>query len=95
MEKFTKFENKIFTGFLSKDPEIRYLDSGACVAKISIPQQENKESETLWLNGEAWDDKAEKIAELKKGNKLTIAGNFKKETYNEKEYLKFVVSAVL
>lgn len=90
---YAKHELKAFHGRLSKDPEIRFLESGKAVTTFSIPlggSRENPE-ETFWLNCEYWngDDIAEKI---KKGNYITVFGKFKTEEYQGKERLKFVVA---
>ena len=91
---FSKFENKIFNGFISA-PEINYFESGNAKTKFSIPLKSNKDDEPVWLNCEAWGTIAERIAELKKGSNVTVIGFFKTETYKDKEYTKFNVTAVL
>lgn len=95
MEKqFEQFEvkTKTFTGFISKDPEMKYLDSGSCVIKFSLPLKKNKDDEAVWLNCESWGKKAEEIAEkYKKGDSIAVTGYFKTTEYNNKKYLAFNV----
>jgi single-stranded DNA-binding protein len=98
MEKFEQFEQnyKTFTGYLSADSEIQYFDSGKVKTSFALPLKKSKDSETVWLNCETWNDRiAEKAAnELKKGSEVTVIGYFKTETYKEKEYIKFNVKGI-
>jgi single-strand DNA-binding protein len=93
MEQFAQFENKIYNGYLSADPEIKFFDSGSSITKFSIPLKNNKDDEAVWLNCEAWGKTGEEIANTySKGDQITVIGKFKKETYQDKEYTKFNVS---
>lgn len=93
MEKFAEFEKnyKTFNGYLSADAELKYFDSGKCKCTFSIPLK--KDDKTIWLNCETWSEPlSEKIANnYKKGSEITVVGYFKKEEYNGKEYIKFIV----
>lgn len=98
MEKYEKFEKqyKTFSGYLSDNPNIKYFENGTCKCTFSIPLKENKESETIWLNCEAWNKVAEVIAEKYiKNSELTVIGYFKTHEYNGKEYLNFVVKVAM
>jgi single-stranded DNA-binding protein len=92
---FSKFENKILSGYLSKDVEVKYFESGKIKSSFSFPLQDNKDTEPLWINGEAWDTLAEKIAEKKKGERFTGIGRIKEEEYEGKKRYKFVIIAVI
>ena len=92
---YKNFENIILSGYLSKDPETRYFNSGKIKTVFSFPLQDNKESEVLWVNGEAWQDVAEKIAKYKKGDTLIVVGRLRTETYDGKEKTTLKAVAIL
>ena len=92
---FSKFENKIFSGYLSKDVEIRYFESQKIKASFSFALQGKEDAEPIWINGEAWQDLAEKIAEKKKGEILTGIGKITEEVYEGKTRYKFKIIAVI
>ena len=92
-EQFEKFEQKIFSGYLSSDVECKYNNNGLCTSKFTIPLKENKDDEPVWLNCIVFGELAENIAEkFNKGSKITVIGRFKVNTYNNKEYLSFVTN---
>ena len=83
----------ILIGNLSKDPEVRYLDSGVAVANFSLATTEsyrNKEGErvnqTEWHNIVLWRGLAE-VAEkwLKKGSSIYIEGKIRNRKWEDKE----------
>lgn len=83
----------ILVGNLGQDPEVRYLESGSCVAKFSIATSEsytNKNGEkvenTEWHRIEIWEGLA-KVAEkyLKKGNQVYIEGRLRTDTWTDKD----------
>jgi single-strand DNA-binding protein len=84
----------ILIGNLGKDPEVRHLENGACVANFSIATSENykdrktgeKVSQTEWHNIVIWRALAE-IAEkyLKKGDKVYIEGKLKTRSWQDQE----------
>ena len=83
----------ILVGNLGSDPEVRYFDGGAVVAKFNIATSEaytNRNGErveqTEWHRIEVW-NKTAQIAEkyLKKGNQVYIEGSIRSETWVDKE----------
>ena len=96
--------NKVqLIGNLGKDPEVKQLDSGKILAKISLATSENyknadgeKVTDTQWHNLVAW-GKTAQIAEkyLKKGNKIAIEGKLINRSYEDKEGIKRYVTEVL
>ncbi len=84
----------ILIGNLGKDPEVRHLENGACVANFSIATSENykdrktgeKVSQTEWHNIVVWRGLAE-ITEkyLKKGDKVYIEGKLKTRSWKDQE----------
>lgn len=101
MEKYEKFKLSLdmFSGFIT-EPAIRYFETGTCKCTFAIPLKENKEAEPIWLNCEAWGRVAEKIGEMKKGDKLIVLGNLKEVEYEtktkeKKTTIKFMVEGAL
>jgi len=96
--------NKVqLIGNLGKDPEVKQLDSGKTLAKMSLATSENyknadgeKVTDTQWHNLVAW-GKTAQIAEqyLKKGNKIAIEGKLINRSYEDKEGIKRYVTEVL
>lgn len=83
----------ILIGNLGADPEVRYLESGSCVAKFNIATTEsytNKSGErvdnTEWHRIELWEGLA-KVAEkyLKKGSQVYIEGKIRSDKWTDKE----------
>tara|TARA_R110000868_G_scaffold174782_3_gene411664 strand:- start:1852 stop:2298 length:447 start_codon:yes stop_codon:yes gene_type:complete len=83
----------ILVGHLSKDPEVRHLESGAAVANFSMATTEsykdkngNRQDQTEWHNIVLWRGLAE-VAEkyLKKGNLVYIEGKLKTRSWQDKE----------
>lgn len=83
----------ILIGNLGIDPEVRTLESGTKLARLSLATSEsytNKEGarieETEWHSITLWRGLAE-VAEkyLKKGNKVYIEGKLRTRSYTDKE----------
>lgn len=83
-----------FKGNLTADPELRRTPSGTAVVSFRIAtnrrwknQQGEQVEETTFLNMEAWDGKAEAIAQyLRKGDPILIArSHAKNESWEDKE----------
>ncbi len=86
----------ILLGNLGKDPEIRTLESGAKLARISIATNEyfkNKSGEmverTEWHNVVLWYQKAD-LAEkyLRKGSQVYVEGRLRTRQWDDKEGIK-------
>ena len=96
--------NKVqLIGNLGKDPEVKQLESGKTLAKLSLATSENyknadgeKVTDTQWHNLVAW-GKTAQIAEkyLKKGDKIAIEGKLINRSYEDKEGVKRYVTEVL
>ena len=96
--------NKVqLIGHLGLDPEVKNLESGTKLAKISLATNESyksaagdKVTETQWHNLVAWGKNAE-FAEkyLKKGNEVAIEGRLINRSYNDKEGVKKYISEVV
>jgi single-strand DNA-binding protein len=84
------FNKVILVGTLTRDPEIRYIGSGAGVTKFRIAVNPNKRDakpeDTLFVDIVAW----EKLAEtcntyLKKGMSCLVDGRLSIRQYDDKE----------
>lgn len=99
MEKFKDFEKnyKTFTGWLMKDPEIKYFETSKVCCKFIIPLKKNKDDEPIYLNCETWNPiLSETIAErYLKGAEITVMGYFIESEYNGKKYVKFNVKMAM
>jgi len=84
------FNKVILVGNVVRDPEIRYVGSGAGVTKFSIAVNPNKRDakpeDTLFVDIVAW----EKLAEtcntyLKKGSNVLVEGRLVIRSYDDKD----------
>ena len=92
-------------GRLGKDPEVKNLENGKMLAKLSVAttdsyknQSGEKVSDTQWHNLVAWGKTAE-IAEkyLKKGSEIAVEGKLTYKNYEDKSgtkkyYTEIVIS---
>lgn len=95
--------NKVqLIGNLGIDPEVKSLDGGKKLAKMSIATNENyknakgeKVTETQWHNLVAWGKTAEIIEKfLKKGSEVAIEGKLINRNYTDKEGIKRYVTEI-
>lgn len=93
----------ILVGNVGKDPEVRYIDSGAAVANFSLATSEtykNKNGErvtnTEWHNIVLWRGLAE-IAEkyVKKGTQLYIEGKIRTRSYDDQNGNKRYITEII
>lgn len=82
----------ILIGNLGSDPEIRHLESGASVAKLSVATNENyrdKNGEwqklTEWHDVVVWRQLAERAQSLKKGDSIYVEGKLSTRKWEDKE----------
>jgi len=96
--------NKVqLIGNLGSDPDVKQLESGKALAKLSLAtndQYYNKEGDkvedTQWHNLVAWGKTAE-VAEkyLKKGSEVAIEGKLTSRSYEDKEGQKKYITEVV
>lgn len=83
------------TGRLTKDPEIRYLETGKAVASVSIADNQKVKGEAVavFFDLTLWDKRAEFAAQhWKKGDTVSVAGKMGPPfVKGEKAYLKVEV----
>lgn len=90
-------------GHLGMDPEVKKLESGKTMSKISIAtndtyknQKGEKVTDTQWHNLVAWGKTAE-IAEkyLKKGSEVAVEGKLTSRSYEDKDGAKKYITEVV
>jgi single-strand DNA-binding protein len=95
--------NKVqLIGNLGMDPEVKSLDGGKKLAKMSIATNEiyknangEKVTETQWHNLIAWGKTAEIVEKfLKKGSEIAIEGKLLNRNYTDKEGIKRYVTEI-
>jgi single-strand DNA-binding protein len=92
----------ILVGNVGKDPEVRYLEGGVAVAKLSLATSEsyknkegNKVDQTEWHNVVMWRGLAEIVEKyVKKGQLLYIEGKIRTRTYGEENNKKYFTEVV-
>jgi len=87
--------NKVIAiGNLGKDPETRYLPSGAAVCNFSIAVSENwkdkqtgeQKERTEWMNIEVWGKAAEACQQyLSKGSQCYVEGKLQTDKWQDKD----------
>ncbi len=95
--------NKVqLIGNLGMNPEIKTLDSGKKLAKMSIATNESYKNakgefvkETQWHNLIAWGKTADIIEKyLKKGSEVAIEGKLINRNYTDKEGIKKYITEI-
>lgn len=82
----------ILIGYLGKDPEVHYLESGTAVAKFSLATTETytaksgqRAEQTEWHQIVAWRGLAEIAAKyLKKGKQVYLEGKLRTRSFDDK-----------
>ena len=95
--------NKVqLIGNLGMDPEVKLLDGGKKLAKVSIATNETyknakgeRVTETQWHNLIAWGKTAEIVEKfLKKGSEIAVEGKLINRNYTDKEGIKRYVTEI-
>lgn len=95
--------NKVqLIGNLGMDPEVKALDGGKKLAKVSIATNETyknakgeRVTETQWHNLIAWGKTAEIVEKfLKKGSEVAVEGKLINRNYTDKEGIKRYVTEI-
>lgn len=79
------------SGYLGKDPEVRFTKAGKAVAAFSVGvsrgKDQNGESKgTDWVNCIAWDKDAEAVGNnTQKGTYVGVVGRLQVRSYEDKE----------
>ena len=89
--------NVTLIGRLTKDPELKYSQSGKAFCKftLAVTRDYNRE-ETDFINCVAWEKKAENIAEyLRKGSKLAVQGRISVRSYEHNGETKWMTEIII
>jgi len=102
-KKMSGINKVILVGNLGKDPEVRYLEQGVAVARITVATTEsykNKEGKkvetTEWHNVVLWRGLAEVTEKyLKKGSLVYIEGKLKTKSWDDKDGVKRYTTEII
>jgi single-strand DNA-binding protein len=93
--EYGEWEDGSLSGNLTRDPELRFTQSGRPVTSFSIAVNERVKNEDTgeWEDTEpeffdcnAWGTQAENVAEyLSKGDRVVAVGQFRDETYTNRD----------
>lgn len=93
------YNRVIIKGFLGSDPEITYFESGGCEVKLSIATRKWSQrggEETNWVPVRVRGKRAEPAGEyLKKGREVLVEGEFRTDTWEDKDGNRRTFSYVL
>ena len=89
-------------GNLTRDPEVRYTNSGKAVATFNVAasntfvdsNNETKE-QTAFVNCVAWGKLGESIGNLRKGNRVFVEGRLQTRSYETQDGQKRYVTEVV
>jgi single-strand DNA-binding protein len=71
------------TGYLARDPEVRYTQTGKAVANFTVATTHEKHTD--FHKCVAWEDKAENLREkFKKGSFIALAGRLQTRSWDDK-----------
>jgi single-strand DNA-binding protein len=82
------YNRLILAGYLTRDIETRYLQSGAMVGKtaLAVNRKTKQGDETTFIDLIFWDKKAETASQyLKKGSPIQVEGRLSIRKYTDKE----------
>lgn len=73
-------------GRAGRDPEVRYFESGSCVADLSLAvNRRSRDSDPDWFNLKIWGKQAQVAADyVRKGSLLGIVGSFGFESWTDR-----------
>lgn len=75
-------------GYVGRDPEIRYFESGSILTELSVAcsQGTGDEKHTDWFKVKIWGKSAEFVAEnFKKGDPVGVVGDFATEEWTAQD----------
>lgn len=89
----SSFNKVILLGNLTRDPEVRYTQNGAAIAKLGMAvnrkwkdQSGAEKEEVSFIDIDAFGKQAELISQyLKKGSPLFVEGRIKTDTWDDKD----------
>ena len=88
----------VLTGRLGKDPEVRYTQSGKCVASFDLAVTEGygEQQKTNWIPVVAWEKIGEVVGNnLTKGSRVLVEGRLQIRSYEDKDGQKRRIAEVV
>ncbi|MDO5088715.1 MAG: single-stranded DNA-binding protein [Leptotrichiaceae bacterium] len=87
----------LLIGRLTKDPELKYSQSGKAFCKFSLAvTREYNRDEADFINCVAWDKRAETIAEyLRKGKRIALQGRLSVRSYEQNGETKWMTEVIV
>lgn len=86
----------LVAGRATGDGEVRTLDSGKQVGSVSIRACSRKDGTAAFFSVKSWDgDVIDRIAALRKGDRLLAAGRLEFREYNGKTYIDLLADFLL
>ena len=82
------FNRVILAGNLTRDPDIKYIQSGSAVTKfaLAINRRTKNGDETTYIDVVAWEKLAETCNQyLKKGSSILVEGRISIRSYDDKD----------
>jgi single-strand DNA-binding protein len=73
-------------GRAGRDPEIRFMESGNCVANLTLAVNgRSRDDDPLWFNLEIWGKQAQVAADyVRKGSLIGVSGSLKEEKWTDR-----------
>lgn len=85
----------VLVGRMTKDPELKYTNSGKANTRFTLAVQRNK-NEADFINCVAWEKNAENIAEyFRKGNQIGVQGRLTVRSYQQNGENKWIAEVVV
>lgn len=89
----------VLTGRLTRNPELKYLQTGTPVATFTLavnrPKRDGHENEADFLPVVVWGSQAENAQKyLRKGSEVVIAGKIQTRTYEKDGYKRYITEIV-
>lgn len=79
----SSFNSCTFSGFVGRDPELRYFEDGKSLANFSIAVG-NRQGDTLWITVKVWGKAALVIGDwVKKGSQIIVSGELQEESWDK------------
>ncbi len=84
-------------GRLTRDPELKFSQSGKAFCKFSIAvQRDFKKDEADFINCIAWDKRAELLTEyLRKGRRIALQGRLNVRNYDQNGETKWITEVII
>lgn len=72
-------------GNLTRDPELKFLDSGMALVNFSVAvtRKKGEEEYTSYFDCTAWSSLAENVGNLKKGDRVIVQGSFRQDRFEK------------